>query len=66
MAESNFDREALETRAKEIRCIGTQFAMHGVSAPQALEAEYREILSKLAAGEDGPEGEEPGLDPFES
>jgi len=47
----NEDRARLERRAEEIRYLGTQYAMNGVTTPPELEAEYARIQAALAEGE---------------
>jgi hypothetical protein len=41
--------EELKARAEEIKYLGTQYAMNGVTPPPALEAEYAQIQQALAA-----------------
>lgn len=43
------DKKALETRAEEIRYLGTQFAMNGVTPPPELVVEYQTIQIALRA-----------------
>lgn len=43
------ERDALEARAQEIKYLGTQFAMNGLTPPRELEEEFAKIQAALRA-----------------
>lgn len=47
MSPSEDQRTQLEARAKEIKFMGTQYALQGVSPPNELTEEYERIQAEL-------------------